>query len=113
MCDEQLAKIGIFIWKLSNKTESNDGFDGALEPSTPLTAEAQPSPSHHRWQHQVKLLKEMMAMEQPNPVVQRVKLIMAAGLMVVHAHRFVSIESRYITNWFLKTCYLDLRATYL
>lgn len=40
-----------------------------------------------QWQHRVKLLKQMMAMEQPNPLVQRVKLIMAAGLMVVHAHR--------------------------
>jgi len=40
-----------------------------------------------QWQHQVKRLKQMMAMEQPNPLVQRVKLIMAAGLMVVHAHR--------------------------
>ncbi|EFX81008.1 protein HMG coenzyme A reductase-like protein [Daphnia pulex] len=39
-----------------------------------------------QWQHRVKLLKQMMAMEQPNPLVQRVKLIMAAGLMVVHAH---------------------------
>ena len=39
-----------------------------------------------QWQQQVKLLKEMMALDQPNPIVQRVKLIMAAGLMVVHAH---------------------------
>jgi hypothetical protein len=39
-----------------------------------------------QWQQQVKLLKQMMALEQANPVVQRVKLIMAGGLMVVHAH---------------------------
>lgn len=41
-----------------------------------------------QWQHRVKLLKQMMAMEQMNPVVQRVKLIMAAGLVVIHAHRY-------------------------
>ena len=40
-----------------------------------------------QWQHRVKLLKQIMAMEQLNPLVQRVKLIMAAGLMVVYAHR--------------------------
>lgn len=39
-----------------------------------------------QWQQQVKVLKQMMALDQPNPVVQRVKVIMAAGLMVVHAH---------------------------
>ena len=40
-----------------------------------------------QWQLRVKLLKQIMAMEQLNPLVQRVKLIMAAGLMVVYAHR--------------------------
>lgn len=39
-----------------------------------------------QWQQQVKVLKQMMALDQPNPVVQQVKVIMAAGLMVVHAH---------------------------
>jgi len=59
------------VLELSNKKEesSDDEVDNAL----PVI--------------QVKLLKQMMALEQPNPVIQRVKLIMAAGLMVVHAQR--------------------------
>ena len=27
--------------------------------------------------------------QKPNPVVQRVKVIMSAGLMLVHAHRYI------------------------
>jgi len=54
------------------------------KPEPDVDAVLAAAPSH--WQQQVKVLKQMMALEQPNPVVQRVKLIMAAGLMVVHAH---------------------------
>ncbi|KAK2713393.1 3-hydroxy-3-methylglutaryl-coenzyme A reductase-like isoform X2 [Artemia franciscana] len=42
--------------------------------------------SEEKLQWQVMALKRMFSKQQPNPVVQRVKLIMAAGLMVVHAH---------------------------
>ena len=84
LCNFSLFDLTIryyLSWQLSNKAESNDGVDGFIEPAT------HSDNGQNKWQHQVKLLKQMMAMEQPNPVVQRVKLIMAAGLMVVHAHR--------------------------
>ncbi|XP_057370109.2 3-hydroxy-3-methylglutaryl-coenzyme A reductase-like isoform X2 [Daphnia carinata] len=67
------------VLELSNKPEVMDS-DATLDSSKV----DQSAP--FQWQHRVKLLKQMMAMEQPNPLVQRVKLIMAAGLMVVHAH---------------------------
>jgi len=63
----------------------------AMDLMTPNQMAAKsPSTPPPQWQQQVKLLKQMMALEQTNPVVQRVKMMMAAGLMVVHAHcRFV------------------------
>lgn len=42
------------------------------------------------WQNKFMVFKALTEeQEKPNPVVQRVKIIMSAGLMIVHARRLV------------------------
>jgi hydroxymethylglutaryl-CoA reductase (NADPH) len=41
------------------------------------------------WQDKSLIMRALHEEDQkPNPVVQRVKVIMSAGLMLVHAHRY-------------------------
>jgi len=44
-------------------------------------------PTWHDKSHIMQALREED--QKPNPVVQRVKVIMSAGLMLVHAHRYI------------------------
>jgi hypothetical protein len=42
------------------------------------------------WHDKSLIMQALLEEDQkPNPVVQRVKVIMSAGLMLVHAHRYV------------------------
>jgi hypothetical protein len=42
------------------------------------------------WHDKSLIMQALLEEDQkPNPVVQRVKVIMSAGLMLVHAHRYI------------------------
>lgn len=48
--------------------------------------------------------------QKPNPVVQRVKVIMSAGLMLVHAHRYSSLQANLASLNFTWVAYTSLLA---
>ena len=70
-----------------------DNFKSCLhyKNSLPLCQVCPYDPGNHSW-HLDELAKAMQDEEKkPNPVVQRIKVIMALGLLVVHLHsRFLS-----------------------